>query len=181
MKPIALLLSLVLVAAALPGCASRSSYLVNRGGDLADIIEIQFMAGKGAVAKVEATRLLHLGLGHYHDAASAGLANRELATWHSSACTWGLLFGYHDERDVTNIEHFSGSYGWLFHESGPGAFEEADPLNPLDLLTFRGTVMLFLGIDLQLKVGEVLDFVAGVFQFDPAGDDVDSTEWVTHP
>ncbi len=181
MKRTPLILSLTLLAAILSGCASRGNYLINRGGDLADVVQVQFLAGKGAVAKLEVTRLLHLGLGHYSDAGAAGLANRELATWRTSACTWGLLFGYHDERDTTRIGQFSGSYGWLFHEPGPGGFEEAAPLNQLDLLTVRGTLMLFLGIDLELKVGEFLDFVAGIFQFDPAGDDVDSADWVKHP
>ena len=34
-------------------------------------------------------------------------------------------------------------------------------------------MMLGIGFDMELRVGEVVDFVAGIFQFDPAGDDGD--------
>lgn len=182
MKHLTLVLSLALAAASLPGCSATeaNNYVLNRGGDIADVIEFQLMAGRGIAAKAEATRLVHLGGAYQEDVGAIGLAHRELARWSATARSWGLLFGYHEETDVTRIGRFSGSYGWNFYDEGPGAFQEADPLNQLDLLTFRATLMLFLGVDLQLKVGEVVDFVAGIFQFDPAGDDVDSTEWVKH-
>ena len=46
--------------------------------------------------------------------------------------------------------------------SGPGA---------PDLITLRGTVMLLLGIDVELRLGELVDFVGGLFLVDLAGDD----------
>ncbi len=177
------LTTLLLALLLLPACASNDagSYLVNRGGDLADCVRIHGMVGKGAAYKVEATRLLHFGASYYDNVKAAGLANREFATWNETGCSWGLLLGYHDEKDISYTTDgaegssgvLSGSYGWQFGDDGPGGFQEADPGNPLDLLTWRQTMMLGIGFDMELRVGEVVDFVAGIFQFDPAGDDGD--------
>jgi hypothetical protein len=166
----ACLLALVL----LPACRSTSAgdYLLNRGGDLVDIVRVHVMAGKGAAVKAEATRLMHLGIGWESEVWAAGLANRELATWKESVFTWGLLLGYHEEREVQGIDgYYSRSYGWTFCSEGGSGFQAADPDNWLDFLTFRGTLMLGIGADAEVRLGEVIDFVCGIFQFDPANDD----------
>jgi hypothetical protein len=163
-----------LILLGLPACASGSggSYLFNRGGDLVDILRLHVMGGKGGAVKLEVTRLLHLGLGWY-EAKAWGLHNRELGVWSEKVTDWGLLLGYHNEVEVWDIPRYSGSYGWSFADDGGSFFQEADPGNPLDFLTVRGTLMLFIGIDVEVRVGEVIDFVVGIFQFDPADDDGD--------
>ena len=157
-----------------PACASGSggSYLINRGGDLVDIVRFHVMAGKGGAVKLEVTRLLQLGAGWY-EAKAWGLHNRELGIWNEKITDWGLVLGYHNEAEVYDIPRVSGSYGWTFAEDGGSFFQEADPGNPLDFLTVRGTLFLFLGADVEVRVGEVIDFVVGIFQFDPANDDGD--------
>ena len=166
---------LVLALSLLPACASSDAgdYFVNRGGDLVDILRGHVMAGKGASVKLEVTRMLHLGIGWESDVWAWGLANREVTSWRESIFTWGVLLGRHDERNVTGTTEgrISGTYGWTFGEQGGNGFTLADPDNWLDFLTVRGTLMLGLGIDLEVRVGEAIDFVAGIFQFDPAGDD----------
>jgi hypothetical protein len=171
----ACLLSLAL----LPACASSSggNYVVNRASDLVDILRGHIMVGKGGALKVEVTRYMHFGAAWY-DSKAWGLHNRELGIWHEKVTDWGLLLGYHNEREVWDIPagYVSGSYGWSFSEEGGAHFMEADPGNPLDILTLRVTVMIFAGIDLEIRVGEVVDFLAGIFQFDPANDDGDYRE-----
>ncbi len=173
--------AVLIIALFLPSCQSKGNYLMNRGGDLVDIVRFQGLAGKAIGAKLEITRLAHLGIG-YFDAQAAGLANRELGTWHYKAWTWGVLVGYSDEQQVLihrtdELGRYAGSYGWNFDEQGPGIFTQADADNPLDLLTARGTLALGIGLDVSLRVGEVIDFLVGIFQFDPAGDDVDYTAY----
>jgi hypothetical protein len=172
MKPTlaACLLSLAL----LPSCASTSAgdYMLNRGGDLVDIVRLHVMAGKGAAVKAEVTRGLHLGIGWESHAWAWGLANREIARWNESVFTWGLVLGYHDEREIEGIDgYYSNSYGWTFGSDGGSGFKNSIEGNPLDFLTVRGTVMLLVGIDAEVRVGEAIDFLCGIFQFDPAGDD----------
>jgi hypothetical protein len=169
------LAALALALSLLPACASTEAgdYLSQRGGDLVDILRGHVTFGKAAAVKADAFRLIHAGIGWESDARAWGLANRELAAWRESVFTWGLVLGHHDERSVTGTidGKVSGSYGWTFGEKG-NAFQVADEGNMLDMLTVRGTVMLGIGIDLEVRVGEVIDFVCGIFRFDPAGDDL---------
>jgi len=167
--------ALLLTLSLFPACASTSAgdYFVNRGGDLVDILRMHVAAGKAASIKLELTRFLHLGIGWESDVWAWGLANREVTKWRESVFTWGLLLGHHDERSIvgTSEGRVSGSYGWIFGEKGNG-FQMADEDNMLDVLTCRGTLMLGIGLDVEVRVGEVIDFLAGIFQFDPAGDDL---------
>jgi hypothetical protein len=175
MKKLGLLLALPLLAA----CSSTSAgdYFVNRGADLVDILRVHVAAGKCVAIEVDATRFMSLGITWEDDVWCWGLATREVTKWNESVFAWGLLLGYHDEKSVvgTSDGRVSGSYGWTFGDKGNG-FRMADENNMLDVLTFRGTLMLGIGMDLELRVGEVLDFIAGIFQFDPAGDDIKASE-----
>jgi len=159
----------LLSLALLPSCASRNNYVINRGADLADILRIHVMFGPGIAAKVEATRLLHLGAEYTHKTFAWGFHNREVGAWRETIWSWGLVVGAHNEQ-IERIDRVSGSYGWAFGGEG-GAFHAAEGAGGLDLLTFRGTLMLVVGLDLEVRVGEVLDFLAGLAQFDPSGDD----------
>jgi len=170
MKKLALLIAL----SVMPACATTSAgdYFVNRGGDLADILRLHVLAGKAIGAKVDVFRIIHLGIEWEGDAWAWGLGNREVTKWRESVFSWGLLLGHHEEQITgTTAGRISGSYGWSFGEKGSG-FQVADPNNWLDILSVRGSAMLGLGIDVDVRIGEVIDFLAGIFQFDPAGDDM---------
>lgn len=162
------LAALVVTLAMLPGCGTRNAYLVNRGGDFVDILRIHGMFGPGVAAKVEVTRLLHFGFTLTHNSFAGGLENRAFGGWRESLLGWGLFVGQHSET-LSGIETYSGDYGWQFGESLN--FESGG--SGLDLLTFRATGMFILGLDVEFRFGELLDFLAGIFQFDPAGDDID--------
>jgi hypothetical protein len=163
----------LLALALLPSCASRNNYLLNRGADLADVVRGHVMFGPGIAAQVEVTRVLGLGVTYTRDVFAWGLANRELGSWRESVFGWGFLVGHHYERKVDPLGSISGSYGWNFGQAEGGAFEASVGGTGLDLLTIRATFMLVVGIDIEVRIGEMFDFVAGVFQFDPAGDDLD--------
>lgn len=169
----------VLSLAMLTACSSTESgnYWVNRGGDLVDIVRGNVQAGKGAAIKIEVTRLLHLGASWF-DGKAWGLANRQVTSWQYKYTDWGLVLGYYNEINTAPLDRLAGSYGWTFPEGGGSYFQPAVPDNPLDLLTVRGKVCLFIGIDLELRFGEIIDFVAGVFGFDPANDDGDYRDQV---
>ncbi len=165
----------VLSLALLPACATSkaSDYFINRGGDVVDMLRIHVMAGKGAAVKYELTHLIHFGIGWEQDVWAFGLANREVGRWKESVFTWGVALGHHDERSIEGLDNnrLTGSYGWTFGEKGGNAFEQSDPNNWLDNLTVRITVMLGIGFDVEARFGEFVDFVGGIFQFDPSGDD----------
>lgn len=169
------LLAPVLLALALvPGCATRNNYLLNRGADLADILRLHVMFGPGAGAKVDVFRVIHGGILYTHDSFAFGLHNRAVGPWRETIFSWGLLVGQHNEIETRGIDRLSGSYGWVFGEKGEGGvFLPPNGKLDLDMLTVRGTAMLVVGVDCEVRIGEVLDFLAGIFQFDPAGDDED--------
>jgi len=165
----AFILSIALI---LPGCSGRDNYLTNRVADFSDILRVQVMAGAGVGLKVEATRLLQLGFVYTHNNFAAGWANRRLGAWRESIRSWGLIVGHYSEEVSSPMDYYSGDYGWTFGEDGVG-FQTATGGLDLDLLTFRITGMFGIGADVEVRLGEVIDFIAGIFQFDPAGDDRD--------
>ena len=167
-----LLAACVLSLALLPACASSGTahYFSNRGGDLVDIVRGHLILGPAIGARVEVTRMASLGYVWEDRAWAGGLHNRAVGQWHESIASWGLIVGQHDERAMEGIPAVSGDYGWFGGEHSVG-YSSTQPDNPLDLLTVRGTVALILGADLELRVGEAVDFLFGLFTIDPAGDD----------
>jgi len=158
-----------LAALVVAGCAPLTDYACDRGGDAADILRGHVMAGFGADAMLEATRALRLGAGHY-EAACAGLHQRALGTWHERVEEGGAFFLHGRYESVTGIPRVSGSYGTV-PPWGPAALLQPDE-TWLDLFVLRATLMVGLGIDVELRLGQVLDFVGGLLLWDPAGDDL---------
>ena len=172
MKPFAaILLALVL----LPACAAPegNNYFVNRAADFGDMARFNVQVGKGAAIKLEITRVLHFGLGWF-DGRAWGWANREWAGWDYKYTDWGLLVGLYDEINTSPMEYLQGSYGYRFERGGGTRFQETN--NHLELLNSRIKLCIFLGLDFELRSGEVIDFLAGIFGFDPSGDDGVYTE-----
>jgi len=163
-------LALLLTLAAAPACQSNGTYLGDRAADLGDIIRGHIMMGEAFAAQVEVTRFLSLGFTYSNDAWAAGILQRDVGTWHESIQSLGLIFGRHDELRVVGAPRVSGSYGWQFKGKNAG-FQKADPKNPVDWATLRGTVALLIGMDLEVRVGEALDFLVGWFGLDLAHDD----------
>ncbi|MGQ0552873.1 MAG: hypothetical protein ACT4PU_06605 [Planctomycetota bacterium] len=170
---IAGLLGLIL----LPGCVNNRAgdYVYNRGADFVDMLRLNVKFGKGVGVKYEWANMLQLGLLWEDETWAAGLGNRELAYWRQSIFSWGVIVGEHQETIHGGLtdNRYSGSYGWRFgDDSDTNGIYAGDPDNLLSVLTLRGNVMFGVGVDVELRYGEALDFLAGLAQFDPAGDDI---------
>jgi hypothetical protein len=153
---------------ALAACAPLADYAHDRGGDAADILRFHVMAGFGADAMLEATRALRLGAGQY-EAACAGLHRRAFGTWHERVEEGGAFFMHGRFESVTGIPRVSGSYGTM-PPWGPARLLQADE-TWVDLFVVRATAMAGLGVDVEVRLGQLLDFVGGLFLWDPARDD----------
>lgn len=156
------------LATLLPACTSgTSTYFSNRGGDLVDILRVHALVGPAIAAEVQVTQWLGVGFAWEDDVWAGGLHNRAVGAWSETVKAWGLLI--HDWSEATkNIPAYSGSYGWYRKPGGPSFHGTG---NHVDIWTLRATAALLIGIDLELRLGEVVDFVGGIFTWDPAGDD----------
>ena len=158
----------------LPACAntSGSDYALNRINDLGDIARFNLKAGAGIGVEYEWTRMVGVGLLYEYKTWAAGWGNRELAYWNESIMYWGLIAMHHEETINSGLSGpYSGSYGWEFGKEGGNVMQLNDPNNPLDMINVRLTVMAGLGADIDLRLGEAIDFLVGLAQFDPAHDD----------
>ena len=150
------------------GCHADNAYVANRAGDLADLVRGHVFVGEGFALKLDATQIFQLGVTEVSDASAWGIHRRAIGSWTESVSAWGFLIGRHDET-VSGIDGVSGSYGWTFDDAAD--FHSGDPDNPLDWLTLRLTLALYAGVDLELRVGEAIDFVFGLFAIDLSNDD----------
>lgn len=158
----------ILLLATLPACAGLGDYVHDRGADAADILRGHVMIGVGFDGMVQFTRALRLGAGTY-DAACAGLANRELAGWKEKVQEGGVAFFHGRFEETFGIPRITGSYGTVAPFSEPRLLQADESW--VDLLEVRVTAFLGLGIDFELRLGQLFDFAGGLFLWDPAGDD----------
>jgi len=162
---------------ALSSC-SAPGYLGDRTRDLADVFVLTVSAGPEVSVDVQATDAVHLAVGGGAHG-EAGLIGRHVGT--AGVMTLGLPAAPFLEDGIL--------YGrYVFSETG-GAWELSDvqdecyiihalgtePTNPktdawhaLDL-EVGATVLV--GARVGLRPGELVDFLAGLFGFDPIGDD----------
>jgi len=153
---------------------------------LVDLVQIHGIASLGAGAKLEATRLVGWGF-LFYGGYGAGLANRGVGAWREVGAGIGLPPVMNFRLEMTEGApggFVSGSYeASVFGEQAPEY--EHDSTVPYDWLTLRATVVLFLGVDCELRVNQLGDFVVGVFGRDPLSDDAGSEEsqraWEVHP
>jgi len=167
------LLAATLLALSLPACANNSAgdYALNRINDFGDILRVNVKAGAGIGVEYEWTRMVGIGLLYEYKCWAAGWGNRELAYWNETILFWGAFVMHHQETINSGPSPYTGSYGWVFEKGGGNLIEMNDPKNPLDMINVRLTAMLGIGADIDLRLGEAVDFVVGIFQFDPSGDD----------
>ena len=160
----------VVIATSLPSCICFEEYLQHRTNDLADIVQPHVAVGAGGGAKIEVTPFAHLGWYDSGDASAFGWTmplpgERIFWTWDEHVHANGLILGGRHLMidDLTGREYdvVYGDYAPMNHI----------PPNWLHWLYVRGTVGAFGHLDVQVSAGEAIDFVAGVFTFDPGGDD----------
>ena len=170
-----LVVAIAAVAAVLPACAGSGHYLQDRGADLAEVVQVHFIGSVGANAKVEVTRFVGIGGGAYRGYA-VGLANGRLGAWREQVMDLGVMWpdvmwmNVHTEQ-VTGApgDSVSGSYYVLLSQSAHRY--EHDSKSRFDWATVRLTAVIFAGVDCELRLDQVVDFVGGLFGKDPLSDD----------
>jgi hypothetical protein len=158
----------VLLLATVPACAGVGDYFHDRGADAVDIFRGHVMIGPGIDVMAQFTRAIRAGAGFY-EAQCAGLANRELATWREKIQEGGLVIFHGRYEETFGIPRITGSYGTVAPWGQPRLLQADESW--CDLFDVRVTVMLGLGLDFELRLGQLVDFVGGFFLWDPAGDD----------
>jgi len=169
---------LAMLCALLAGCAGFDDYADRRAWDATDLVRGHVMAGTGVDVKVECTRFVGCGGGGY-SARAWGFVNRRFQAWHETIGDFALvlpkpalLANLHKESDFQGLDRVSGSYAVMYTEGSTGSSSLQDNPGPLlDWFTVRVTAFIFVGFDLELRVGEIADGIGGVFGWDPSGDD----------
>jgi hypothetical protein len=162
---------LALLLALLPACQGQKNYWENRYYDAVDMVRGHVMWGKALGAQVELTRFLSLGWSTEQDAGAWGLHKRAIGSWKESVSTWGLILGRHEEQKVSGIPRVSGTYGWTFPSKGWPHYNSTESKAFMDWFTIRATAAVFIGLDFEVRIGEVVDFIGGIFTWDPSQDD----------
>ena len=169
------IVAIAAVAPWLPACAGSGQYLQDRGADLAEVVQVHLVGSVGASAKVEVTRFVGLGGGAYRGYA-VGLANGRWGAWREQVMDLGVIWpdvmwmNAHAERvEGAPGDRVSGSYFVVLSRS---AHEyEQDSTSRYDWATLRLTAVLFAGVDCELRLHQVVDFVGGLFGQDLLSDD----------
>jgi hypothetical protein len=166
--------SAVLVAAALVlvGCQATETYLVNRGLDASDMVRAQVMAGPGVDVKLEVTHFVGLGFGFY-DASACGLGTRHVGCWEESVEDFGFWINRDHHKLVTDGAEPSRMLrldpNWIWDHDEPFYVVTEDGFLPW--LSARACLFLFVGAEVEVRGGEILDFAAGLVGLDPSHDD----------
>ena len=168
--------------AALAGC--KAPNLQDRTDDAAEILRFNVGLGPGLLVNAQATRCIGLGLGTY-DARRYGFRNGHGWIWDERRYDTNLIIPIWGWEDVDSVV-----YGGMPVSLIRG--DERDPLPPGEKPGFwrwaempmtindetRGWLevsanvhALFIGVDVGLDVGELLDYVFGWIGLDLAGDD----------
>ena len=173
--------SLLLAAALGAGCTTSSAWGTDRLRDLTDVVDVRYGTGIGLGVQLDATMLFGTGLGYatvdwtrvWYGRHSVDNSGTEFfgvilgSALDGGMCPTDPAHGWFDilfiNVSLLGEMDASGSDDWFVHDDGP-------PL--IDMFRFGGTLFLP-GVHggLHVNVGEVVDFVLGVFFLDPAGDD----------
>jgi len=195
--------TVLLLAALLPACVGGTgrrdlgSWMEARGADVMDLVGIRIGVGIGLGAYVRATEYLQLGI-MYRGPTETSLVGRSGSVREEGFQVRGVpcaMFGT------------IGRYGGLWTESSheimlPGYSNRADVVPPIRREIVAGVVpldgladdweasfgagahVLILGVEAEVRPLQLLDFIAGLLGYDPAGDDVpvlESGEAVPRP
>ncbi len=159
------------------GCAAVSDWVRDRGADAVDVVRGHVMIGLGIDLMLEVTRGLRVGAGYY-DAHCAGLTNRAVGTWNEHIEEGGVLFLHGRFERVQGIDRVSGSYGTVPPWGPPRLLQPEETW--VDLFVVRATAFAGIGLDVELRLGQLVDFLGGLFLWDPARDDDAAPEREEH-
>jgi len=143
---------------------------MQRADDFGDLVRIKATAGPGFSLTGELTRGIIIGGGYYRVDAF-GFANRSFGIWHETVAEGGVILGFHREACL-NRTYYRGSYGFGMGEDG--SYRLTYENDPIEIWNIRATVhLLIVGLDAEVRFGQIADFLTGIFGYDLAGDDYD--------
>jgi len=150
---------------------SCSSYFMQRADDFGDTARFKLMGGIGLGIQAEVTRAIIFGAGYY-EVDSFGFANRSFGIWHERVREGGVFAGFHREDVSEGRDYYRGNYGFNASPEGRYSFHEEE--SGCDFWNLRATIhLVVVGADLELRLGQILDFITGIFGYDMARDDYD--------
>jgi hypothetical protein len=171
-------LALLLIPIAGSGC-NPVHYPFDRALDLCDIFSANFGAGKTALGNIRLTQFFQLGAGFMDQTERAGFRGREVGYWKEARKEWGAFVGYYSEYAREDLH---GNRFFMENFPRGGKQEPMIPLHDNVLAWERNTdrawsdigfsFFLFGGLEMDLRVSEVADFIAGLLTFDPSRDDL---------
>ena len=172
--------TLTAVVLACAGCVAPGSYGRDRWLDLTDAIDLKYGTGIGLGVHLQATKYLETGLGLSTQSGSHEWFGRRRVDMHDGAFVHGVVVGFaglgpHGSLTTGSIDvllfnvlaleggRWTGTRSW---------FEGGHGLPILDRYRF-GAVLYLPGVHggLFLNVGELADFLGGLFGADLMNDD----------
>ncbi len=197
MKGLAFLLMLLVVSSGCSGPVSR--YLKSRGLDLWDCVPISVSKGLGGGVFGKVTPFVTPALGAY-DSTAYGMASRRWGgSWGEAGIGFLLMSGWGDQyererEDIVFPSRFPGGPDVRYNEGNVpnGTYFSRNVMNILMVFPMEthevvretpswhswlsAEAAVFIGV-VGIRVGvcpdQVFDFFAGLFGFDPFGDDID--------
>ncbi len=171
-RPKTLALALCMSLATLAGCQGPN--LQDRMDDTAEIVRLNGGLGPGLLANVHVTRLLAVGVGAY-EARRYGFRNGYGWIWDERRYDANLGIPIWGWEDVDAVVH-GGMPKSLLRGDERDVCWWAPPLTIADknrgwLEVSANLHLIWLGLDVGVDCGELLDCICGWFGFDPAGDD----------
>lgn len=175
----------VLLLALVPGLGG-CAYLQDRGMDFTDMIAIGASTGGGIQLRGRATRALTVEIGAQKDEHFYGWRRRN-SQWEESsyglglACIWSPRLGneafaewswsdiFKTSHTKTHFLSIDAQESWRYHVFVLTQVENGRWVDALDVEIAAGA--LFVGLQLAVRPGELLDLLAGFFGADLAGDD----------
>jgi hypothetical protein len=155
--------------ALLSGCSAAA--WKDRGHDLAQIFDASFSFGPGMAADVRVTELAQVGFGDFKGG-TAGLLDGRLAAASEERNELGVslihVYEYRRESDqLLDVRHprFADP-GW---DPLPLSWRMQSDRRNSDVGV--GLHVAYVGFNAAFRIGELFDFVAGCFGFDPLHDD----------
>ena len=144
---------------------------MQRADDFGDTARFKLMGGIGLGIQAEVTRAIIFGAGYY-EVDSFGFANRSFGIWHERVREGGVFAGFHREDVSEGRDYYRGNYGFNASPEGRYSFHEEE--SGCDFWNLRATIhLVVVGADLELRLGQILDFITGIFGYDMARDDYD--------
>ncbi len=151
-----------------PGVGDRiGGWFSARGLDLAEIASVRVGVGPGLLANARITRFVAVGAGRLGPAITNlfgfwvpcwqfGSCRREIGLWTERRVELGLSTLYSIDVDAVPLAGNRRTFGM----EARGTFDVGAEL-----------YLALVGLAAEVRPDEALDFVAGIFGFDPAGDD----------